>query len=71
MTEDVRHQNGVCPVVELAYKRFGPKLGAEILWEETCYPMSDDVAMKQLEFIIEKADRGEAPTLEGWASKQR
>jgi hypothetical protein len=22
----VKHQNGICPVVELAYKRFGPKL---------------------------------------------
>jgi hypothetical protein len=66
----VKHQNGVCPVVELAYKRFGPKLGEYILWEETCFPMSDDVAMEQLKFIIAKADRGEAPTLEGWQEQR-
>lgn len=66
----VQHRDGVCPVVELAYQRFGPTLGEYILWEETCFPMSDDVAMEQLKFIIAKADRGEAPTLEGWQEQR-
>jgi len=67
----VEHSNGGCPVVELAYKRFGPTLGGYILWEETCFPMSDEVAMEQLKFIIAKADRGEAPTLEGWQAPRK
>lgn len=62
----VKHHNGICPVVELAHKRFGQELGEHILWEETCFPMSDDIAMNQLIYIITKVDCGDAPTLEGW-----
>jgi hypothetical protein len=64
-------EGGTCLVVELAYERFGAVLGEHILWEETCFPMDDDVAMDQLRYIVAKADRGEPPTLDGWQEARR
>lgn len=53
-------------VVALARDRFGPELAEHLLWEETCFPLSPEVALAQVKYLIAKADRGEAPTLDGW-----
>lgn len=45
----IRHRSGEpCPVVSFAYRTFGPELGAALLFEFTCFPMSDEHAMAQL-----------------------
>lgn len=41
-----------CPVVDLAISAYGEDLGMHLLWEETCFPFDDDVAMAQLQEII-------------------
>jgi hypothetical protein len=53
-------------VVALAYDRFGPELAEYLLWEQTCFPLSAEVALAQMRYLIAKADRGESPTLDGW-----
>lgn len=53
-------------IVSVAKKRFGDYLGMHLLWEETCFPLSDEIARNQLQYLIEKADRGEDPVLDGW-----
>jgi hypothetical protein len=52
-----------CPVIKLAIARFGRELGMELLWEQTCFPFCDEIAMGQLLQLIAMADRGEEPVL--------
>jgi len=56
-------------LITLARERFGKNLGEHLLWEETCFPFSEEIAMDQLKYLIAKADRGEDPTLDGWTQK--
>lgn len=48
-----------CPVVKKAIENFGEELGNILLWNETCFPMDDDIAMEQLDQLIEKKRLGE------------
>jgi hypothetical protein len=50
----ILHENNEpCPVLELANQYFGDK-GYNWLLENTCFPMSDEVAMEQLQKFIDE-----------------
>lgn len=69
--EHVKTDDGyACPTANLLIDHFGKDLGGYLLWNETCYPMSDEVAYDQAMYLIAKHVRGEEPTLEGWVEKK-
>jgi hypothetical protein len=45
-----------CPVVALLHGHFGPELGEALLWNYTCFPMSDAHAYEQARSLV-AADR--------------
>lgn len=58
-TETIDHPVGSsCPVEALAISRFGEKDGMALLFNATCFPCDDTVAMEQLRGLIAKADAG-------------
>lgn len=45
-----------CPVIDLLVGRFGDEVGTYLLWEFTCFPMSDRHAWEQARSLV-AADR--------------
>lgn len=43
-----------CAVIDLAVSAYGETTGMTILWEETCFPFDDTIAMEQLQEFIEE-----------------
>lgn len=58
-----------CPVVELARETFGDR-GWDILVSRTCFPFSDDEAMRQLRSIIALKHLGGWPLLGAYFDAQ-
>jgi hypothetical protein len=48
------HPPGPCMVLDTLRSFYGKKLGDWILWERTCFPMSDAHALYQARLLIEK-----------------
>lgn len=53
MTEFPSHERGdPCPVMALMHGHFGVEVGDALLWNYTCFPMSDDHAYEQARRLV-------------------
>ena len=67
MKKDYNHKVGEpCEVTNLAVKHFGEDFGMYLLWNETCFPFDDNIAMDQLQYLIGLDGKGETVVLDGW-----
>lgn len=65
--KNYNHKKGEpCEVVNLAKEHFGDDFGMHLLWNETCFPFDDNVAMDQLQYLIVLDGKGETVVLDGW-----
>jgi hypothetical protein len=53
--------DGRCPVVDLLVDEFGEVLGLTLLWEFTCFPMSDANALPQARDLVQANRQGILP----------
>jgi len=44
--------NHVCKPANLLNEYFGKKMGGYVLWNYTCFPFDDDMALRQAERVV-------------------